>query len=89
MLGSIKRLRVCACSAEYEAEVLRQAREWQQQQAQLPSSDALFNLLVQAGMSDQVGAVTLLFFTFFFIYPLCLPMFFFTCPFPPGNQQPF
>ncbi|DBA70188.1 TPA: hypothetical protein ACH3X2_012232 [Trebouxia sp. C0005] len=37
---------------EYEAEVLRQAREYQQSMQQ-PSSDALFNLLVQGGMSVQ------------------------------------
>ncbi len=58
MLVSIKGLRVCACGAELEAEVLRQARGYQQQQAAGLTSDALFNFLVQAGMSVQVGAVT-------------------------------
>jgi len=51
MLVSIKGLRVCACGAELDAEVLRQARGYQQQQAAGLTSDALFNFLVQAGMS--------------------------------------
>lgn len=41
MLGSVKVLRVCACHAELEAEVLRQARSYQEQQAAGLTSDAL------------------------------------------------
>ncbi len=67
--------------AEYEAEVVKQARAYQQRmqhQAQLPSSDALFNLLVQGGMSVQVGPVTPLFFFTLFSLSSSLPTFFFT-----------
>ena len=48
----------CAMCAEFEAEVLRQAKEYQQQmlqQAQPHSTDGLLDRLVALGMPPQVG----------------------------------